>query len=72
MGEEDSNIFSRHMGYDLKAFQSFHNMADGTKYWIDFAFRTFTFRGEIIETIEEVVEHRTPGHPPFWIFSMRL
>lgn len=68
MGEEDSNIFSRHMGYDLKAFQSFHNMADGTKYWIDFAFRTFTFRGEIIETIEEVVEHRTPGHPPFWIF----
>lgn len=68
MGEEDSNILSRHMGYDLKDCQSFRNMADGTKYWIDFTFRTFTFRGEIIETIEEVVEHRTPGHPPFWIF----
>ena len=68
MGEEDSNTLSRCMGYDLKDCPSFRNMADRTKYWVDFTFCTFTFRGEIIETIEEVVEHRTPGHPPFWIF----
>lgn len=63
MGEEDSNILSRHMDYELEEWQwsKGRNMARGAKYWSDVTFRSGS-------TVEELTERYTPGHPPFWIF----
>lgn len=72
MGEEDSNILSWHMGYDLKDCQSFRNMADETKYWIDFNFVPLLFVVRLLKPLRKPLNTAPLATRRFGFSSMRL